>query len=125
MEWGERGKLVSKASQAWPILFHVRSNNLLNIFVNRSSHGLKEAPFSFLLTGSITYQPAAFFLSYNPMQQKSSYSILSLPFHDLYGLIRGPLVISLMAPCLFYPTTKKSLFQSTLGTPTSLISEYH
>lgn len=104
------------------ILFHVRSNNVLNIFHTRSSHGLKEAPFPFLLTGSITYQPAAFLLSYNPIQKKSSYSVLSLPFHDLYRLIHGLLAIPLMAPCLFYSTKNKSLFQSTLLLLPSLVS---
>lgn len=104
------------------ILFHVRSNNVLSIFHNRSSHGLKEAPFFFLLTGSITYQPAAFFLSYNPTRKKSSYSVLLLPFHDLYGLIHGLLAILLMAPCLFYSTKNKSSFRSTLLLLPSLAS---
>ena len=103
-------------------LFHVRSNNVLNILHNWSSHGLKEAPFSSLLTGSIFYQPAAFFLSCNPIQKKSSYSVLSLPFHDLYGLIHGLLAIPLMAPCLFYSTKNKSSFQSTLLLLPSLVS---
>lgn len=120
MEWGQKSRKISEGNV---ILFHVRSNNVLNILHNWSSHGLKEAPFSSLLTGSIFYQPAAFFLSYNPIQKKSSYSVLSLPFHDfLYGLIHGLLAIPLMAPCLFYSTKNKSSFQSTLLLLPSLVS---
>ena len=111
-----------KISEGNIILFHVRSNNVLNIFHNRSSQSLKEAAFSFLLTGSITYQPAAFFLRYNPIQKKSSHSVLLLPSHDLYGLIHGLLAIPLMAPCLFYSTKNKSSFWSTLLLLLSLAS---
>ena len=120
MEWVEKGKSVRETNV---ILFNVTSNNVLNIFHNQSSHGLNEAPFPFLLTGSITYQPAAFFLSYNPIQKKSSYSVLLLPFHDLYGLIHGLQAIPRMAhACMFYSAKNKSLFQSTLLLLPSLVS---
>ena len=120
MEWGQKSRKISEGNV---ILFHVRSNNVLNILHNWSSHGLKEAPFSSLLTGSIFYQPAAFFLSYNPIQKKSSYSVLLLPFHDLYGLIHGLQAIPRMAhACMFYSAKNKSLFQSTLLLLPSLVS---